>query len=235
MNLKRAFTLVELLVVIAIIALLAAMLLPALSKAKNQAAKVTDLDNLKQIMVAVHLYTTDANDVLPPPNWDNGNGTIPGWLYTPGPSDTNIYPAGTGLLWGTLPKTKIYYCPLDDPALPTFTQRPQQLSSYAMNGAVIGYDFRNYPPAKLAVMKPADCAFWETDETHPEFFNDGANWPDEGVSSRHLQGGIQAAFDGSVSYIKLNLWYEDVAGTNKNRLWCYPGSADGGGPNGHNQ
>jgi hypothetical protein len=83
-------------------------------------------------------------------------------------------------------------------------------------------------------MQPTDCAFWETDEHHPEYFNDGANWPGEGVSSRHQHGGIQAAFDGSVDYVKLDKWYADVASTNKNRLWCYPGSPDGGGPNGHN-
>jgi prepilin-type N-terminal cleavage/methylation domain-containing protein len=52
---QRAFTLVELLMTIAIIGILAALLLPVLSKAKNQAAKTTDIDNLKQIITAVHL------------------------------------------------------------------------------------------------------------------------------------------------------------------------------------
>ena len=58
--------------VIAIIGILAAMILSAVSRAKNHASKVTDLNNLKQIMVALHLYTADDGDVLPPPNWDNG-------------------------------------------------------------------------------------------------------------------------------------------------------------------
>jgi prepilin-type N-terminal cleavage/methylation domain-containing protein len=61
-NRGRAFTLVELLVVIAIIAILAALLMPVLSKTKNSASKATDLNNLKQIMVAVHLYASDNGD-----------------------------------------------------------------------------------------------------------------------------------------------------------------------------
>jgi hypothetical protein len=109
----------------------------------------------------------------------------------------------------------------------TTEQRSQQLSTYAMNGAVIGFNRMSYPPVKLTAMRPTDCAFWETDETEPFYFNDGANYPPEGVSGRHLQGGIQAAFDGSVSYIKLVTWYQDVTDPNRNRLWCYPASADG--------
>ena len=84
-----------------------------------------------------------------------------------------------------------------------------------------------YPPVKMSTVQPTACAFWETDETEPYYFNDGANYPLEGVSGRHLQGGIQGVFDGSASYVKTNDWYADVADTNKNRLWCYPNSPDG--------
>ncbi len=234
-RLRRAFTLVELLVVIAIIGILAALLLPALSKAKNKAAETTDLNNLKQMMTGVHLYCSDDGDALPPPNWDGGSGSIVGWLYTPGLTDTNAFNVRTGLLWPTLLHPEIYFCPMDNYEAETFYLRPQQSSSYAMNGAVIGYNFYIYPPVKLSAMQPTDCAFWETDETHPDFFNDGANWPGEGVSGRHRKGGIQGAFDSSVNYIKLTNWYADVSSPNKNRLWCYPNSLDGGGPNGHSE
>ena len=122
---------------------------------------------------------------------------------------------------------------MDGPQVAGFSDRPQQISSYAMNGAVIGYSFDVYPPMKLSAMRPEDCVFWETDEKHPEYFNDGANWPGEGVSGRHQNGGVQAEFGGSVNYVRLANWYDDVASMNKNRLWCYPGSADGGGPDGH--
>jgi len=210
------------------------LLLPALSKAKNHAGKATDMDNLRQIMLAVHLYAGDNSDVLPPPNWDNGGrpgATNTGWLYAvdleASIGDPSKFQVDTGLLWNTLKFAKIYFCPLDLPTLPLFKERPQQISSYAMNGGVIGYGDTVYPPQKLGKMWSQACAFWETDENDPFYFNDGANYPPEGVSGRHLAGGVQALFDASVSYVKTNLWYQDVASPLKNRLWCYPLTGNG--------
>lgn len=236
MHRRRAFTLIELLVVMAIIGILAALLMPALSKAKSQAGKVTDLNNLKQIMLAVHTYASDSGDVLPSANWDNGGGNLPGWLYTPG--GTNNFDPKTGQLWSILRDARIYVCPNDNLQMTHWSnvrqrdmQRRQQVSSYAMNGGVVGYSWdyeHTHSPAKLAQMQSGDCGFWETDEAEPDYFNDGANYPPEGVSGRHTAGGVQAVFDGSASYIKLGLWYkEDITSTNRNRLWCNPNSPDG--------
>jgi prepilin-type N-terminal cleavage/methylation domain-containing protein len=237
----RGFTLIELLVVIAILGILSALLLPVLSKAKNRASQVTDLNNLKEQTTALNLYCSDHDDIIPWPNWDNGDTDRQGWLYKldlslAGPE---AYKVETGIFWAVLHNPKLYLCPMDNPAaLVDGVARPQQISSYAMNGAVIGYPIPpdyTATPVKLQRMQADDCAFWETDERNPYYFNDGANKPQEGVSTRHFEGAIQGTFGGSVSYIKLVDWNGYMNDPNRNRLWCNPNTTDGGNPDyGHN-
>lgn len=231
-SLHEGFTLIELLVAIAIIAILASILFPVLNSAKNHGIMTVDIDNLKQQSTELNIYAGDNQDFLTWPNWLGGEISLtppPGWLYTydfqaDGPAHFNVR---TGLFWPELRNEKLYMCPMDITNSPLFLERNQQISSYVMNGAVCGYNRAKYPCIKLSSIVPDSVVFWETDERHPHYFNDGSSFPSEGVSARHFQGAINATFASSVSYIRLDVWYSEAANSNKNNLWCYPDSTNG--------
>jgi len=229
-RLPAGFTLLELLVVLAIISILAVLLFPAIGRTKDRAIRTIDINHLKQLVTAAHVYASENGDVLPWMNWLSMDApNRPGWLYT---LDTSAngparFKVQTGLLWPTLQNPKNYRCPRDDPGHPMFKYRQQQISSYVMNGAVCGYFRSRYPPLQLGAFSGEAVLFWEADEQEPGFFNDGSSRPDEGVSGRHDAGAICATFSGAVQYVKYEQWYREILSTNQSRLWCYPESPDG--------
>ena len=110
---RRGFTLIELLVVIAIIAILAAMLLPALSKAKLKAQSITCVSNQKQLSLAWIMYAGDNNDAMVP-NWLGDprawiDGAVGSVHELPGA--TNLTAIRNGLLYRYSPNDGIYRCP----------------------------------------------------------------------------------------------------------------------------
>ena len=144
----RGFTLIELLVVIAIFAILASLLLPALSKAKSKAQGTVCLSNLKQLQLCWLMYADDHNDTMPP-TADVGSigdftGVEPSWAVGNALRDTSTTNLQRGVLYPFNKSAGIYRCPGDKS---TVTGKPGMLRTrtYQMD-ALLNFTVNGTPP-----------------------------------------------------------------------------------------
>jgi prepilin-type N-terminal cleavage/methylation domain-containing protein len=232
-QLRQGFTLIELLVVIAIIAILAAMLLPALARAKGVAMRTQCLNNLKQMQLSTRLYEDENSNVFPP-----CEDTGPKWpaSLVPYYKTTNMLACPTDLKLG-----KIYD---NDPGgvnPPTYTQYQHDVDgaqrSYMMNGwndispdvLTLRTSGKAFYMKDLYMPKPSlTIIYGEKKHTQGDFWMDLLENANGGQNNevfkvqhaRHINlkpstsgGSMYAMGDGSVQYLKfagsvwpLSLW-----------------------------
>ena len=148
---RAAFTLIELLVVIAIIAILAAMLLPALSKAKQKAVGINCISNLRQLTLAAVVYASDFNDSIVNNYVDSTaawvDGTNPTGYVNQLPGATNLNLILQGQLYPYNKSVGIYYCPGDLTQFGGFLH----LRSYSLSGMMGVNDYKAGNPTATLV------------------------------------------------------------------------------------
>jgi prepilin-type N-terminal cleavage/methylation domain-containing protein/prepilin-type processing-associated H-X9-DG protein len=229
---KRAFTLIELLVVIAIIAILAAILLPVLARAKAKALTTQDLNNFKQLQMCYQLYLGDNYDLLPVNLSSGGSVTANGldcWIVGDAQTDTSTTNIMQGKLYDYNQQVAIYLCPANTRMIMASASLPLHPTPYPVpmtrtcsleyslggstnNGVPItrnGITFGVYTKGNQVRHPASKIAFVDENEYS---VGDGCfgNYPANSqenlwwnmAGSRHNKGSVFSFVDGHVEYFK---------------------------------
>lgn len=201
-----AFTLIELLVVIAIIAVLMAILMPALNRAREQGKRAACLSNVKQMGLAWIMYADDNDDKIVNGNTSTGGYNKDGtcWVYWPGrgaSQEQRIDGIIRGLLYEYCPSIKLYKCP---------TGIRGEVVTYAIVDAMNGYDAIPGAEGQIVkrrsqIRKPGQrVVFLDEGRLSPASWTvwyDQERWWDQ-ITARHGDGTNLSFVDGHSEYWK---------------------------------